>query len=611
MKAFNHKTLLKYNKGVAFGFSLALVVLSINLSAYSQTVGTYVGIDYATDYTNPDMGGPCASIALINDEIGDADFVNGSAEVPLGWSFSGTWNSGATYFDGAGSEVLLVSLHTYTESWNVALRLSDGTTTAFLPYDLTIVTTNANGSLAACGGMIPGPFNYERPSQELDFASYVIPPGEGVIGIVFEPFSDGAGNPDPHGVIVLEGTIEEEPCTDMTTSVSDTELCEGESLTLEATSTVGGTVTWDMGVENGVPFIPPVGVTTYTATSDSSEDCSFSVDITVHPLPDVTATASSDEICFGESVTVTGGGAATYSWDMGVIDGEPFTPGSIGTFTYTVTGTSAEGCVNTADVTVDVVDCEPVIAGFTFDNNVCLGDCITFTDTSVGSTIVSWEWDFGGGGDPATSTEQDPIVCFNTVGDFNVSLTITSLYGQVSSSTQTITVNEIPVIVAKLDTIIDAGDEANLIATSTFEGEFTWTPEQTVDCPTCPITTANPLDSTLYTVHFIDNNGCQTQDNVLIMVNFIEGVGVPTGFSPNGDGVNDVLFVKGFGLASINFVIYNRYGEVVFETTDQSIGWDGTFKKRDQNPGVFTWVLQYDFISGKKGMQKGNTTLIR
>jgi hypothetical protein len=58
-------------------------------------------------------------------------------------------------------------------------------------------------------------------------------------------------------------------------------------------------------------------------------------------------------------------------------------------------------------------------------------------------------------------------------------------------------------------------------------------------------------------------------------------------------------------------VIYNRYGEVVFETYDQNIGWDGTFMEKDENPGVFTWVLQYDFVSGKKGMQKGNTTLIR
>ena len=61
----------------------------------------------------------------------------------------------------------------------------------------------------------------------------------------------------------------------------------------------------------------------------------------------------------------------------------------------------------------------------------------------------------------------------------------------------------------------------------------------------------------------------------------------------------------------MSLVVYNRYGEIVFETTDQRIGWDGTFKNREENPGVFTWVLYYEFLNGKTGSQKGNTTLIR
>ena len=97
----------------------------------------------------------------------------------------------------------------------------------------------------------------------------------------------------------------------------------------------------------------------------------------------------------------------------------------------------------------------------------------------------------------------------------------------------------------------------------------------------------------------------------MVLVNTANGVGVPSAFSPNGDGFNDVLFVKGYGIDAINFTIYNRYGEVVFFTTDQSIGWDGTFKNQEENPGVFTWVLNYNLSNGKMGLLKGNTTLIR
>jgi gliding motility-associated-like protein len=142
-------------------------------------------------------------------------------------------------------------------------------------------------------------------------------------------------------------------------------------------------------------------------------------------------------------------------------------------------------------------------------------------------------------------------------------------------------------------------------------GSYYWSPDRTVDCPTCGITEAYPEESTTYTVVMTDENGCTDSDTVMVLVNFIEGVGVPSAFSPNGDGENDVLFVKGYAIESIAFTVYNRYGEVVFFTTDQNIGWDGTFQNRNENPGVFTWVLQYEFINGNTGMKKGNTTLIR
>lgn len=723
----------------------------------AQIVGPYVGIDHATAFTNPAAGPGCASIAAINTAIGDADFINGTAEIPLGWSFSGTWASGATYCDGPGPEVLLVSLHTYTESWNVALRLSDGTTTAFLPYDLTIVTTDATGSLTTCGGVVFG-FTYERPSQELDFASYIIPPGEGVIGIVFEPFSDGAGNPDVHGVMVLEGTPIDCGCVNLIADVSDTIVCNGDEITLSATSASGGTITWDGGVVNGIPFTPPLGTTTYTAVSDNPLDCDYSIDIvvndlplvtanvddseiclgesvvfngggattyiwdmgvtdgvsytppalgtetytvigtdingcintanvdvtvleiptvtatvdetsicegesviftssgtadtyswdlgviegtayvpggvgtttytitgsyiggcsatasvnvTVNPTPTVTASSSTTDACLGESVTLTGGGATTYAWDMGIANGIPFTVGTIGTFVYTVTGTSAAGCTNTASISINVVDCEPIYAGFLMDNSVCVGECITLTDTSSGGTVLTWDWDFGGAAIPGTSSEENPTICLNTEGTYTIQLLITSPFGEVSTASKTLNVYDQPTISIELDTIIEAGGNANLIATSFSTGTYTWSPDYNVECLDCGITTASPIDSTLYTVYFIDENGCSAEGNVLVLVNFIEGVGVPSAFSPNGDGINDILFVRGYGLAAINLVVYNRYGEVVFETTDQNIGWDGTFKNRDENPGVFTWVLQYDFITGNKGMQKGNTTLIR
>lgn len=435
-----------------FNFRTIIITVFICSSRflYSQVVGPYTGIDYATDYTNPDEGAPCGSIAVINAEIGDADFENGAAEVPLGWSFSGTWNSGVTYYDGVGDEVLLVSLHTYTESWHVALRLSDGTTTAFADYDLTLVTTNAVGSLATCGAMVFG-FNYERPSQVLDFADFAIPPGVGVIGIVFEPFSDGAGRPDPHGVIVLEGTPFDPPCDDLETTVSATEICEGEEITLEAISTNGGTISWDGGVTNGVAFVPPVGVTTYTATSDNDDDCDFSVEITVNEVPTVTAIVDDAEICIGESVVFTGGGADSYVWDMGVTDGVSFTPEDVGTETYTVVGETDEGCENTAMVDLTVHDL-PAVSGTVDDIEICLGESVIFT----GSGADTYSWD-GGVVDGISFTPA-------AAGTFNYTVTGTNTTtGCVNTATVTLTVlTDIPVTANATDIELCLGESVTL-----------------------------------------------------------------------------------------------------------------------------------------------------
>ena len=414
-----------------------------------------------------------------------------------------------------------------------------------------------------------------------------------------------------------EGTasidVEVEAVPVVTATASETDICEGESVTL----TGGGTdsYVWDMGATNGVPFTPGApGTIDFTVTgTDATSGCENTavVSVTVHEAPDVTASATTTEVCIGESLTITGSGADSYSWSGGIFDGVAFTPAETGTTIYTVTGTSEFGCVATATIEISVIDCEPVTPDFILPSPLCVGDCITIMDASTGGTVVSWDWDFGGAVDPATSTDQNPTICLTTQGTYFVQLTTTSATGATENVVKELVVNVNPLMTAAKDTIIDLGGEAILVAGTTSSGSFSWIPNDGVDCPTCQFTSANPKESTTYTVTLIDENGCSVVDTVMVLVNFIEGVGVPTAFSPNGDGNNDILFVKGYALEAISFTVYNRYGEQVFQTTQQGIGWDGTFKNRDENPGVFTWVLSYQYLNGKSGSQRGNTTLIR
>jgi gliding motility-associated-like protein len=86
---------------------------------------------------------------------------------------------------------------------------------------------------------------------------------------------------------------------------------------------------------------------------------------------------------------------------------------------------------------------------------------------------------------------------------------------------------------------------------------------------------------------------------------------LPKAFSPNGDGVNDLLFVRGAGVESIDLKLYNRWGEIVFESTDISIGWDGKYKGKEAPVEAYAFVLNVTFVDGTTFFKKGNVTLLR
>ncbi len=86
---------------------------------------------------------------------------------------------------------------------------------------------------------------------------------------------------------------------------------------------------------------------------------------------------------------------------------------------------------------------------------------------------------------------------------------------------------------------------------------------------------------------------------------------IPNAFSPNGDGQNDVLYVRGNNIQQIDLKVYNRWGEMVFETTDKTIGWDGTYKGKPCNTGVYVYMLSGTYTDGSGIKQNGNVSLIR
>jgi gliding motility-associated-like protein len=107
------------------------------------------------------------------------------------------------------------------------------------------------------------------------------------------------------------------------------------------------------------------------------------------------------------------------------------------------------------------------------------------------------------------------------------------------------------------------------------------------------------------------NSKCSDTSCKEIFIRFIPLVGVPNAFSPNGDGVNDVVKVEGKGIVEMTFIIYNRWGQKVFESHDINQGWDGTFNGVMQEVDAYAYTLQATLINKQIVSKKGNITLLR
>ena len=204
---------------------------------------------------------------------------------------------------------------------------------------------------------------------------------------------------------------------------ADQSLCEGQTVTLQASG--NAQYSWDNNVSNGFAFAP-VATATYTLTAtDLSSGCSSSdqVVITVNSLPTVNA-GIDQTVCVGTSAALNASGATTYSWDNSVSNGVSFTPAS--TATYSVSGTDANGCVNSDVVTVTVNDLPIVSAGA--DQSICKGAAVTLSGT--GASTYSWDNNIVDG------------VAFNPNATSSYAVSGTDANGCVNTDEVLVTVNE-------------------------------------------------------------------------------------------------------------------------------------------------------------------------
>ncbi len=239
------------------------------------------------------------------------------------------------------------------------------------------------------------------------------------------------------------------------------------------------------------------------------------------------------------------------------------------------------------------------------DTAICSGDNITLD----AGAATAYSWSTGG-------TTQTIVV--NTVGTYRV--TVTDTVG--CQDADTINVTFLPAMVMSVafnDTIICEGESVQLSAGG--GDTYLWKPSAGLSQTDINNPVATPVDTiTVYTV--IVNDTCSI-DSVEVTITLrncdtiASNLFVPNAFSPNGDGDNDVLFIRGSGIKEMTFIIYNRWGEKVFQLAISNYqlsidnGWDGTYKGKKVSEGVYVYYLEATGIDGEEYFQKGNITLIR
>jgi gliding motility-associated-like protein len=350
----------------------------------------------------------------------------------------------------------------------------------------------------------------------------------------------------------------------------------------------------------------------YTITVKDANGCITS-GVVVVPLNNTVTvnTVSNVTICEGQTVkllAISNGNNFSWSPTTGLNNATILTPDASPPVTtvYTLTATSG-ACTTTGSITVFVNPAPVANAGS--DTTICFGKNVQLNGS--GGTIYSWS--------PSTwlnsSTIPGPVVTPPSAGSYTYSLTVKDNNGCSSLSPSTVHVNvSSPVVFAGRDTVIVENQPLQLHATDPNNSGFStynWSPLAGLNNPAIKNPVAVIDADMIYTLTAQTPNGCIATDIIQVKVYKTADIFVPTAFTPNNDGLNDILKAILAGIREFKgLYIYNRWGQLVFYTANEARGWDGTFNGTMQN-GIFVWMAEGTDYNGKTIKRKGTVLVIR
>jgi gliding motility-associated-like protein len=410
---------------------------------------------------------------------------------------------------------------------------------------------------------------------------------------------------------VLPGFVTSPPCENTTVQFQDTSFSFFSPISYWSWSFNNGQST--SNVNNPTKFYPTAGKYPVLLIATNANGCKDTIEkeITIYPPPTIVASLDTI-ICLGDEAKLLASGGSSYTWTP--INGlscsncvDPLASPAMNT-NYIVTGTDIHGCKNkdTVLVALQYITTSEVGDG----GEIC--DDSTFQLSATGAHKYEWK--------PAESLSN------STIPSPVASPHVTTIYRMTAwegscppdSHKVQVVVYPKPLVDAGRDETIVSGSSVMLNARGSNLTSFKWSPLVTLSCEDCSNPVATPKVTTSYKVIVSSIHGCKTADTVTVHVICDDSqLFIPSYFSPNGDGNNDVFYPRGEGLKKVTaFRIYDRWGALLFERNniqlnDAASAWDGTFKGRQLSPDVFVYVIQGECENGQILTWKGDVTLGR
>lgn len=414
----------------------------------------------------------------------------------------------------------------------------------------------------------------------------------------------------------------------VTESIADSlTLCPGDTVFINPGFNPDYQYAWSPETEVSDPDAPNPSISpeestlfTVTVTAAENEVCRLEETIWVSVPPDFDLESPADQFTCGSSVTLsaTASEPVEFVWSASADFSNPISLGNeisvlpdyLGT--YYLRATDASGCEKT-DV-VSVTNNEIRVASST--TTICQGDTSQLSIINLSPvTDLVYEWS------PLTNiigSSTGNTIQINPPVTTNYTVLLENEFG--CTSAQTVTANVLPGIFdliaeATPDSVIQGKTIQLNALTDLSDITFMWEADSTLSSLIIADPVATPEADNVYTVTATDENGCTAVATVRVGVTTLDCelpfVFFPNAFSPNNDGENDFLQLYGNPVESAHWIIYNRWGEVVFETFDPQGTWDGTFKGKELSPDVYGYFLEVNCFGGEGFITKGNVTLLR